>query len=399
MLDLTKIAGQMPGLSAHFNQEREAGQKRLHQAQALFAQVRQQQTPLVALQETWSDRLLFNAAMPVEPIDLAVDLPSPPESHTVFATDGSQIAPSHHEIAYCYLINTGRVMLHYGQSLHPLLDSLPEIYYRAEDLRLPRQWGIRTEEWIGYLRTVSESQILSDLACHWVLPPGAHDTTPNLALLDGSLIYWFLENLPPEAKERILFPILSAWENLHTTGIPYLSYISNSRSVSATNFLRLGSCTFDQPHCFANCGHLVGDRLPCDRISPLRDTTLWQTHLAPGQRSGLWKSMTRISQQYDPPLQVYFCYVHVGTEIARVEMPAWVAEDSALLAQSLGILLGQVHKGYGYPVALAESHNQAVVRGSDRRRFFAFLEQELIKTGVRNVGVSYKESLKRNSIA
>lgn len=62
----------------------------------------------------------FSAAIPIEPLNTRINLISPPYSHSVFATDGSQISPSHHEIAYCYLINVGRVMLHYGQNLHPL---------------------------------------------------------------------------------------------------------------------------------------------------------------------------------------------------------------------------------------------------------------------------------------
>jgi hypothetical protein len=69
--------------------------------------------------------------------------------------------------------------------------------------------------------------------------------------------------------------------------------------------------------------------------------------------------------------QIYFCYVHVGTEIARVEVPAWVAENPEKLDSALSLMLAQVQKGYGYPVALAEAHNQAVVRGGDRARFFA----------------------------
>jgi hypothetical protein len=50
-------------------------------------------------------------------------------------------------------------------------------------------------------------------------------------------------------------------------------------------------------------------------------------------------------------------------------------------------------------VALAEAHNQAVVRGGDRHRFFALLERELIRAGLKNVGVSAKEARKRGSIA
>jgi hypothetical protein len=66
---------------------------------------------------------------------------------------------------------------------------------------------------------------------------------------------------------------------------------------------------------------------------------------------------------------------------------------------ALSMVLTQVQKGYGYPVTLAEAHNQAVVKGGDRTRFFALLEQEMIRAGLKNVGTSYKEARKRGSIA
>jgi hypothetical protein len=96
---------------------------------------------------------------------------------------------------------------------------------------------------------------------------------------------------------------------------------------------------------------------------------------------------------------IYFCYLHVGTEVARVEVPRWVVADVDQGERALAMVLAQVQKGYGYPVALAEAHNQAVVRGGDRHRFFALLERELIRAGLKNVGVSAKEARKRGSIA
>jgi hypothetical protein len=398
MLDLAKLAGQLPGISQHVRQETAAARQRLQQGQQLLEAAQARQEELIKEQEDWRDRFLFAAATPVEPLDSCLDLATAPYSHSVFATDGSQIAPSHHEIAYCYLINVGRIMLHYGQSLHPLLDSLPEVFYQAEDLYVSKQWGIRLEEWMSYRRTVSEIQILADMACHWILPPGAHQDIPNLAMVDGSLIYWFLEGLPLEAREQILPPILAAWEQLRETKIPLMGYISASRSMEALNFLRLQACPYDHPNCISNCGDLV-DKYPCQKVDPLRDATFWTYRLAPGQRSPLYRSSLRILELYGELQRIYFCYVNVGTEIARVEVPAWVAEDSELLNQSFSIMLAQVHKGYGYPVALAEAHNQAVVRSSDRARFFALLEQQLIRAGIRNVGISYKEARKRGSIA
>jgi len=397
MLDLTKLAKQIPGISQHLKGEALASRHRWELAQKLLLEANRRQDELIQSHQQWRDRIIFTAAVPVESLDTRLDLDSPPASHTVFATDGSQISPSHHEIAYCYLINVGRVMLHYGQSLHPLLDNLPEVFYRPEDLYISRQWGIRTEEWMGYRRTVSEVSILADMACRWVNPPGSHFDIPNLAMVDGSLIYWFLESLPTEARDRILPPILAAWDQLRSVNVPLMGYLSASRSNEALHFLRLQACPYDTPNCLSHCAS-VTDKLPCQVVEPLRDTMLWSSLLQPGQRSPLFRSSVRILDLYDHH-RIYFCYVHVGTEIARVEVPEWVAQDTMLFNQALSLMLAQVYKGYGYPIAIAEAHNQAVVRGGDRARFFTLLEQQMIRAGLRNVGTSYKEARKRGSIS
>ncbi|MBM0741654.1 DNA double-strand break repair nuclease NurA [Phormidium sp. CLA17] len=447
MLDLTKLAQQMQGISQHLTQEAAATRLRLDRSQTLLDKAYRHQNELVILQEQWRDRITFTAATPIEPLNLRVSIPTAPSAHTVIATDGSQIAPSHHEIAYCYLINIGRIVLHYGQSRHPLLDSLPEVFYRPEDLYLSRQWGIRTEEWMGYRRTVSEAIAIAELGQHvqesselrsrsisvalasngvgvmkneeLETPNSPFNETrqmnisgiqatplvtpPTLAMVDGSLIYWFLEQLPTEARNTILQPILAAWEQLRQAKVPLVGYLSASRSGEAVNFLRLPACPFDVPDCMTHCSgkNDVGqkDHAPCQVLEPLKDPAMWAMQLQPGQRSPIWRSSASILDLYGDLHRVYFCYVHVGTEVARVEFPGWVLDDRTLLDDALSLVLAQVQKGYGYPVALAEAHNQAVVRGGDRTRFFALLEQQMIRAGLQNVGVSYKEARKRGSIA
>ncbi len=426
MLDLSKLAGQMHGLSQHLTAEAEANRQRLQLGMKHLEYAFDNQNELVQLQQKWRDRILFANATPVEPLHTCIDIMVPPKTHTVIATDGSQIAPNHHEIAYCYLLNIGRVVLHYGQNKHPILDSIPEIFYRPEDLYMSRQWGIRTEEWMSYRRTASEAVVLSELAIG-ATEKGKRDggmggwedgktrrqgekveansspstatleRIPTLAMVDGSLIYWFLEQLPYDARDHILPPILESWKDLRKAGIPMMGYLSASRSIEAMNFFRLSACPHKAPDCMSFCPNQM-DKIPCKLFEGLRDSTLWSTQLKPGQRSPLWKSNSRIIELYGDQ-QIYFCYVHVGTEIARVEFPQWVVEDTEMFEESLGLMLAQVHKGYGYPVALAESHNQAVVRGGDRSRFFGLLERQMIKAGLKNVGTSYKEARKRGSIA
>ncbi len=460
MLDFNQLARQMQGISQHLANESTALKQKLDYAEILIAQAQTIQADLVDRQDHWRDRLIFTAAIPVEGLETRAAIPSAPQAHTVIATDGSQIAPSHHEIAYCYLINTGRIVLHYGQGKQPLLDSIPEVFYRPEDLFVSRQWGIRTEEWMSYRRTITEIEVLAELAQYahhhqsrlhqnpllrgvhlpsdlplldlmaktiepeiepiaspkrlkkssqqlsLIAEPESTPTTPQtgtsiavptIAMVDGSLIYWFLEQLPSEARDQILQPILAAWRSLQRARVPMVGYISASRSGESINFLRLQTCPYTAPDCMSHCNNLP-DKAPCQVLEPLRDSALWGRLLKPGERSPLWKSSAKIQSFYEEQC-IYFCYVHVGSEVARVEVPEWVAMDNALLSSALSLVLAQVMKGYGYPVALAEAHNQAVVRGGDRSRFFALLEQQMIRAGIRNVGTSYKEARKRGSIA
>ncbi|MEY3299538.1 MAG: hypothetical protein RLZZ597_2798 [Cyanobacteriota bacterium] len=425
MLDLARLSQQMQGISHHLAQEAEAAQGRVRLAQRWMAEAALAQETWITRQRDYADHLAFTAALPVESLTTRVAVEPAPPAHTVLATDGSQISPSHHEIAYCYLINVGRVVLHYGQGRFPLLDSQPEVIYRPEDLYQSRPWGIGTEEWMGHRRTVAEAVALAELgsmvkaASAEKVPEQAADmtavtvpettagiapeiprdtaTAPILAMEDGSLIYWFLETLPTEARDCILTPILAAWDRLRQLGIPLVSYLSAARSSEGLNFLRLPACPFPQPHCGQHCQG-QSEKAPCGGFMPLRDAVFWATELAPGQRSPFWRSSASILDHYGDH-HVYFCYLHVGSEVARVEMPEWVVADAAQCAMALRMVLTQVQKGYGYPVALAEAHNQAVVRGGDRRRFFALLEREMVRAGLKNVGISAKEARKRGSIA
>ncbi|MEI6329655.1 MAG: DNA double-strand break repair nuclease NurA [Pseudanabaena sp. ELA645] len=399
MLDLQKLMGQMQGMSDQLQKEAQQLTVKLDRAETLFHEATVNQTTLTQKHQKYGDRFVFNCAEPIEALTQIQAIAPIIKPHIAIATDGSQIAPSRHEIAYCYLINIGRVAIYYNSGVYPLLDNIPEVFYKTEDLYKARQWGVQTEQWMSFKRTVAETVALVNLAIETRSQILANSQeVPMLAFTDGALIHWEFDEIPAEARSQLLPDILSAWEQLKEHHIPLAGYISAPRAAESTNFLRLQLCPFEQPDCHTHCSLKPLDNAPCSQLQPLRDGTLWSRLLKVGECSPLWKSHARILQEYGEH-QVYFCYLHVGTEIARIEMPAWTALNPELRSQALEIILAQVQKGYGYPVALAEAHNQAVVTGSDRRRFFAILEQQMVKSGLRNVTTSYKESRKRSSIA
>ncbi len=393
MLDLVKLTAQVTDLSQHLSQEATASQYRLQKAMVTFQQLLK--TPEIWHQRytDWHDQLAFTTASPAE--DLATFAQDPGNrvqprggQHAVMATDGSQIVPSHHEIAYCSLINVGRVALHYHQSQWPLLDSVPFLFYRSADFN--QYPGIPAEDLLSLRRTQAEVEELVQLILATDSP------SPTLALVDGSLIHWSLESLHYAQQQDWLQPILSAYDQLRQARVPIAGYISASRSSEVMNYFRLGLCPYLGCDCSQYC--LNTTPTPCQPFAPLTDRAFWSGLLAPGQRSPIWRSGARLLHHYGHHW-IHCCYLNVGEEIARIEFPQWVNDDPDLLNQTLEIILAQVEKGLGYPVALAEAHHLAVVRGGDRHRFFALIEQELIRAGLKNVAVSRKEARKRGGIA
>ena len=79
---------------------------------------------------------------------------------------------------------------------------------------------------------------------------------------------------------------------------------------------------------------------------------------------------------------VAFFYVHAGEEVGRVETPSWVADNPDLLGLAHALVIDQCARGRGYPVALMEAHEQAVVTGADRRYFGEMVNGALQRGGL-----------------
>ena len=81
-------------------------------------------------------------------------------------------------------------------------------------------------------------------------------------------------------------------------------------------------------------------------------------------------------------------------EIACVEMPLWLAKDGERVAALHALLLDQCRRNMGYPLALMEAHEQAVITGPERESFHRLMEAEVAVEGL-VVGTSAKAMSKR----
>jgi hypothetical protein len=319
---------------------------------------------------------------------LVADLTEPPDKRyiatpllpefTVLATDGSHIAVDRHRSTRCYLINIGRVMLHYGTQPDAELSSQPYLYCNDEEMVIAPPNGTGRGQLIegtllGIKRGVDE---LAELV------PMVRESAPHptIALLDGSLILWGLEAYPEFVSDILLHGgFLCHLDALRKLGrdrkLAIASYVSFPRSTDVVNVLRLALC----PHETVNMDKMCPDckTRECEAVAQVDDREIFGSLLEPGERSALFINRSKVVREHYGEHQVYFFYVKSDEEIARIEIPKWVADDKDLLDLTHALVLDQCRRGQGYPVALSEAHEQAVVTSADKENFWRLVETSL----------------------
>ena len=116
----------------------------------------------------------------------------------------------------------------------------------------------------------------------------------------------------------------------------------------------------------------------CDKVAGIQDRELFAELLGQGERSALFISQSSVVEKHYGEHRVYFFYLRLNDEIARVEIPQWVAREDGLLDLAHSLVLDQCQRGQGYPVALSEAHEQAVVTTADRENFWQLVESLLV---------------------
>jgi len=395
-LDLSQVAAQIEGLAAKLKSEEKERGERLERALALLhaADVASLKRKVASSKTSWL------VAELVDGLAQHYEAPPCPSEFTVLATDGSHIDVDRHSSVRCYLINIGSAVLHYGENPDALLSSKPALFF-GDDLVLADHAG--REELIegallGVKRSVEECQALAKIAQE--LP----DERPTLALIDGSLILWGLAGRDyEEAKSYIREELLDrqymgAFDIMKRRSpggyFALASYISFPRSADVVNALRVALC----PHDTANCDHYCvgGGQRECAGIAGIRDCDLFNTVLDYGERSPLFISGSRFMQKHYGEHQIHFFYIRLDEEVARVEIPQWVAENEESVNLVHTLVLDQCRRGHGYPVALMEAHEKAVVTNADREHFWGLIELCLAedRLNIRSSGKSRSKRLR-----
>ena len=377
-LDLTTVAAQVIAMISGLRDSRAEQEKHLRFALDTLG------SPAIDLdalkKKIKASKTTWLVADIVEGLNKRYPLPPAPPDFTVIATDGSHIDVDRHHSTRCYLINIGSVVIRYGSQPDAALSSAPRLYSDDSDLAITPPGGGREQpvegNILGTKRSIEECRCLADLAAG--LPP----ESITLALLDGTLILWGLEAYPDFVTDALLtngmLKYLDAMKKLNKDRrLALASYISFPRSTDVVNVLRVAVCPNDVPDCDKQCPPEKGR--DCDGLAGVRDRDLFINLLDNGERSALFISPSKIVKEHYGEHRVYFFYLRVDDEIARIEIPQWVAANKDLLELTHSLVFDQCKRGRGYPVVLSEAHEQAVVTGADRENFWELVESTLIE--------------------
>lgn len=290
----------------------------------------------------------------------------------VLAVDGSQIYYDKHQGPECYLINVGSVLLHYDMPESSVsLSSQPHVFFLSSQ---NREQG--SSDFINLQREEYEFIRAWELSCQFKLD---NPTKKFVSMIDGSLIFFHLESQGQEQKQAFLMRYFDCLQKFADHEILLVGYISFPRNKELLHVLKLVAAQFEEEAL-----------QQYELFDGLTDVQVAHFFLQPGYRSAIFKSKAPITYLYPKALRPYFCYLHVGYELVRLEFPAWIAEQEHLVDEICRMAYDQACKGRGYPVCLFEAHEQAVVKGYDRDFFYAMLQKKIEQQNA----LGYQRSLK-----
>lgn len=320
----------------------------------------------------------------------------PPEDTTVIAVDGSQIYPDRHAAVLYYLIQVGSIIFRYnGQA--PTQHSRARLYFRDHEI-YDEDGQIVSARHISIQRTLAELDYLAK-SVEDFRDQGA--SCPILALLDGPLLW--SQQVGRRRDSAALRRYLQSMHRIQRAGGIPVGFVERPSGQGLITLLWTAQQILGR-------NALAPDQLEADMdlarlgknpLHTLTDQRLMQHVLAPGERGTWLQRISPINLAYAEEGQaIWHCYLNLGEEaaypiIARVEIPAWAAQNEAWSTLLHTTLRHQSHLLRGNPYVLARAHEIALVTTQDKAALDALLQRTLWQAGV-PVRVSEKARQKRN---
>ena len=325
----------------------------------------------------------LRCAVPVsEPLNTVIPVGSLPDQVTLVAADGSQINPSHHARVPFSVINVGVVTMVRGSG------ETPKVYTESAlldyDTVLQPEGGMLSEGGVAMKRDLRERAVLLDVADGLDAPAIAMVDGPLELIRDPQAMSGF-ESFVKE-YETILTGFLKR-------DLTLLGYIDKSQNDLIGRLLSLiPAGTAEQAELQKGSER---------NLSGVRDTYLMETLLRnPGDRSAIFGVYSRTALGFRPELRLHFFYLNVGApdrpHLARIEIPAWVAEDAEKIALIQAALLDQAQMmgSKPYPYLLHRSHEEALISLDEHQWVEDMIVKAFMQDGLDVGELSNKQYLK-----
>jgi hypothetical protein len=380
-LELSKVTPQIDHMG-HVLAGRAAHQGRvLPPAQALLHEYADKQEELCLVAESEPGQRLRCASPGDERLDAAYPSPALPDEVTIVAADGSQIYPDRHGIAFYYAINIGSIVFRHGSGLAPEVRTAPRLCYTDDEI-YPGGAPV-SSDLVSAERTLAEMQALTQAS---LAEPEAGP--PRFALGDGPLLIWLQRaDLPPARQERILGDYLDCLDRLRHGGVTVSGFVSRPHSAEVVALLYLAQL---EPAVRQQVKSLAETD-----YRGLTDRALFG-YLQPGERSALFVRGTAANLDFrDRGHAIHFFYVNTGLDVARVEVPEWVARDAKQLGLAHAAVYDQCRCNNGYPYVLTRADELAVILGDEREALEGMIMQAMIRNGLRLPELSRKAQQKQ----
>jgi hypothetical protein len=317
-----------------------------------------------------------------EPLNASIPQPPAPIRATILAADGSQITPDRHAAVYFGLINVGAICMQHGSPDAPAIKTTSRLFYDEEVIEL-------TDATLALKRDLNERAMLADLA--------AEAPSPVITFTDGPMELWGVQESESASQfQESLSIYLSVLQSLKDLNVTTAGYVDKPAANLVIRLLEVAITPQE----------LLGEIKKSYPLRGVTDFELYRKLLASGERSAVFAIQSRSAATYrqqDPALALHFFYLNVGRPdhpwLARIEIPAWVAEQQEMLDSLHATLVGQcrIMGSRPYPYLLHRAHEAALVSLEERDQVTQMMLMELRQRGV-NVGeVSYKQSAKNLS--
>jgi phosphoribosyl-dephospho-CoA transferase len=310
----------------------------------------------------------LRCALPLsEPLDAHLPPPPLPEQATVLAADGSQIAPDRHAAVEYGLINVGAIQLCYDSAAPPV----PVIYsHLFSEEELSTASGSISSATLALRRDLNERLILAQLA--------AKQSPPVITFTDGLMEIWGPREMDSETAsefQQSLAQYLEVLRQMSRLKVATAGYVDRPGSNLVVRLLEVALAPESELHGIKGAHPLRG----------LYDIDLYRERLGPGERSPIFEVQSPSTKVYTDELALHFFYLNVGRAghpwLARVEFPAWVAGNQALLDPLHAILVHQcqVMGTRPYPYLLHRAHETAIVTLEEKEQVTQMIAAELLK--------------------